>query len=127
MSLREKLKDHIVDKSKAKWNRKVINHDGEEIDEFAASLEGEILTGIDYDEQGRIKGWFTFTVEDMETHLERRDNPGLRADKVIGPKEGHVPGKYNGRNMRSLTATEHEEHTGHKKWMDKWRQEGIEI
>jgi len=135
MSLREKLKDHIVSKLDeegklkvgSKWNNKAINHSGKEIDEFAPSLEGQILTEIDYDEQGRIKGWYTFDVEDMEAHLERRDNPSLRINKIIGPKEGHTPGKFQGRNLRSLNAAEHEEHTGHKPFMDRWRAEGIDI
>jgi len=135
MSLREKLVDHIVSKLDgegnlkvgSKWNEKAINHDGKEIDEFAPGLEGEIHLETDYDEQGRIKGWLTIPVEDLEAHLGRRDTPNLRVDKIIGAKEGHVPGKFLGQNLRNLSPLEWEEHTGHKRWMDKWRQEGIDI
>lgn len=121
MRLREKLKDHIVDKSKSKWNEKAINYDGEEIEIVPHSLEGEILLRTDVDERGRIKGWETISVEDMEAHLDRRDNPNNR------PDETPTRGPHSGKPLRSLSSSEYDEQTRHKEWMDKWRQEGIDI
>jgi hypothetical protein len=120
MSIKEKLKEHIIDKKVAKWNIKMVNVDGEEV-EVPHTLEGEILLDTDIDETGRVKGWITIPVEGIESIMNRRDNPMLRNDELADNP------KFNGRNMRNLSPSEFEELTGHKKWLDKWRKEGIEI
>jgi len=51
-----------------------------------------------------------------------RDDPTLRPDFHI-----EAPSKYAGRNVRELTKDEFEDFTGHKKYLERWRQEGIEI
>ena len=120
MNLREKLKEHIIDKKASKWNVKMLNVDDEET-EIPHSLEGEILVDIVTDESGRVLMWGTISVEDMEKALNRRDKPNLRRDEVLDHP------KFHGRNLRSLSALEYEELTGKKKWFDKWRAGGIKI
>jgi len=62
------------------------------------------------------------TAEDLVSTIRERDEPELRLDLTI-----EVPTKYRGRKLRDLSKDEFEEYTGHKKYLERWRQEGIEI
>jgi len=62
------------------------------------------------------------TAENLVNILNQRDDPTLRSDIVL-----EAPPKYRGRKMRELTKEEFEEVTGHKKYFQRWRDEGIKI
>lgn len=120
MSLRQKLKNKIVDKSKPEWKKLVLDVDGREV-EIPGSLNGEILLEVDVGEKGRVKGWYSINPDTLQRILKMRDVPVERPDEVI------LDGKFVGRNLRSLSPAEFEELSGHKKYLDKWRAEGIDI
>jgi hypothetical protein len=85
------------------------------------TLSGEILLEEHKDASGNILGWITITPDNLANILNMRDNPTSRPNIVIDR------GKYKGRNLQTLTKDEFEDVTGHKKYLDKWRAEGINI
>jgi len=119
MSIREKLADKIINKSEAKWQVKKPNQDGKLV-EVPDSLNDEILLE-EIMSEGRCLGWITTKVESMENLLVKRDDSSKRRDGVSDHKN------FIGRNLRSLSPIEYEEVKGHKKYLDKWRAEGIDI
>jgi len=62
------------------------------------------------------------TTENLMNILSQRDDPTLREDVTLD-----FPPKYRGRKLRELTGSEFEEATGYKKYLQRWRREGIEI
>jgi hypothetical protein len=117
--LKAKLARYIVDKSKPEWKVKRQCWDGIER-EIPDSLNGEILLE-EHVEDGKVKGWITVSPEALANILNMRDNPSLRPNITI------TEGRYRGRNQQTLTKDEFEYYTGYKKYLDKWRMEGIDI
>jgi len=103
--LKTKLKDYII--TRAKYPH------------IHPSLDGEILLEEHRDEIGNLKGVITIRPEELAGILNMRDDPSLRPDIVI------EMGKFKGRRLRDLTADEFEENSGHKKYLDRWRADGI--
>jgi len=62
------------------------------------------------------------TAENLVRILNQMDDPTLRPDLTL-----EIPLKYRGRKLRELTREEFEEVTGHKKYLEHWRREGISI
>jgi hypothetical protein len=113
------LSKYVIDKTKPEWKIKKLCWDGIER-EIPDSLNGEILLE-EHIEDGKVKGWITIDPNDLANILNMRDNPSLRPNITI------PDGKYKGRNLQTLTKDEFEDITGHKKYLDKWRKEGINI
>lgn len=123
--LAEVKKKYMIDKSKPEWRRKYVTHDGREV-EIPESLNGQILLEEHYDERGRLKGWITISPQDLLKILEMRDNPLKRPDVTLTNLLPSLS-KLEGKRMRELTRDEFEEFTGHKKYFDRWRREGLTI
>jgi len=62
------------------------------------------------------------TPEKLIDILNQRDDPTLRPNIVL-----EAPQRYRGLKMRELKASEFEEVTGYRKYLDRWRSEGINI
>jgi hypothetical protein len=113
------LSKHVIDKSKPEWRTKRMCWDGVER-EIPDSLNGMILLE-EHKEDGRVKGWITIDPGDLASILNMRDNPSLRPNVTI------EHGRYRGRNLQALNKEEFEDHTGYKRYLDRWRREGINI
>jgi len=81
-------------------------------------------TPLAVDDSGHVIESFSayISTRNLMNILAQRDDPSKRPDTIL-----EAPPKYRGRRMRELTASEFEEVTGHKKYLDKWRKEGINI
>jgi len=118
-TVKSKLSKYIIDKSKPEWRAKRKCWDGVER-EIPDALNGEILLEV-HEENGLVKGYITIKPEDLANIIDMRDNPSKRPDIVV------EDGKYKGRRLRDLSPDEFLDYTGHKKYFDKWRREGINI
>ena len=119
--IKTKLVEHIIDKTKTKWNEKKPNIENKLVS-VSSALDGDVLLEEDVDEHGRVKGWITIPLDGLVSLLERRDNPSIREE---GLSEDEI--RTMDVSLKDLTATEFEEHTGIKRYMDKWRSKGIDI
>jgi len=108
-----------ADEVKAKLAKYVINRKSHP--HIPPTLDGEILLEEHRDEKGRLRGVITVSAENLANILSMRDDPTLRPDEII------ESGPYEGKNVRDLTASEFEDFTSHKKYLDAWRAEGIDI
>lgn len=98
--LKQKLAKHIIDKTKPQWRQKKKNIDNQEV-EIPNHLHNEVLLEEHLDEHGRVKGWVTVSLDALH--------------KIIQDiKDSSKP---------DIT----EESTGYKKYLEKWRKEGIDI
>lgn len=84
-----------------------------------SELDGEILLE-EHVVEGVVLGYITVSIENLVKILDMRDNASLRANVDVDFKGVK-------RNLRDLSASEFEEFTGYKKYLDKWRAEGIRI
>ncbi|MEM4977246.1 MAG: hypothetical protein QXT64_07980 [Desulfurococcaceae archaeon] len=117
--VKAKLAKYIVDKSKPEWRVKRLCWDGVKR-EIPDGLNGEVLLEV-HEEDGKVKGYITVTLENLVNILNMRDDPSLRPDITIDF------GKHKGRRLRDLTSAEFEDLTGYKMYFDKWRREGVAI
>ena len=107
-----------VENLKAKLAKYVINR--AKYPHVPASLDGKILLE-EHRENGKLKGVITISAETLADILAMRDDALKRPDETVGS------GKYKGRKMRTLTKDEYEYLTGHKRYLERWRTEGIKI
>ena len=98
--LKERLAKYIIDKTKPQWKVKKKNINNQLV-EIPNHLDGEVLLEEHTDEQGRVKGWITVSLDALA--------------KIIT-------------DIKDSTKSDiTEESTGYKKYFDKWRKEGIKI
>lgn len=97
-----------VEDLKAKLAKYVINR--AKYPHVPASLDGEILLEEDRDKEGNLKGVITISAKALANVLAMRDDPAKRPERLKGK-----------------TKDEFERVTGHKKYLDKWKAEGIDF
>jgi len=117
--IKRKLVRYVIDKSEDEWKkRRTLCWDGVER-EIPDSLNGEILLE-EVVRAGKVTGWITMTPENLADIISKRDDPLLRLDEEVD---------FRGvkKRVRELTKEEYEELVGIKKYLDKFRAEGIEI
>jgi len=98
--LKQKLSKYVIDKTKAKWKARKKSIDGRQT-EIPYHLSGEILLEEVTDDQGRLKGWITVSIDRLAQIL----------NDIADASKPEVT----------------EESTGYKKYLKQWRKEGIEI
>ena len=96
-----------VEDLKVKLAKYVINR--AKYPHVPASLDGEILLE-EHRENGKLKGVITISAEALACILAMRDDPTKRSERLKGK-----------------TKDEFERVIGHKKYLDRWRAEGITI
>jgi hypothetical protein len=83
-------------------------------------LDGEILLE-EVKTGGTVVGWLTVGLETLSMIIEMAKDPAKRPDIVV------EEGEFKGRWLRSLSADEFARLSGYRKYLDRWKKEGIDF